>query len=68
MSRAQPKRIIKPPTPIRSEYQPTFEERMVIERRVMGFLTGGERTLKHVMIECYLQGMRDTLDAQGHRG
>lgn len=59
----------KLPVPIRSEYQPTAEERKVIFGRIEGFIRddGSRYALRHLLAEAYIQGMRDTLDAQKER-
>lgn len=63
-------RPAKLPIPMRSKYQPNAEERKVIFGRIECFIRddGGRYAIRHLMAEAYLQGMRDTLDAQKERG
>lgn len=63
-------RPAKRPIPTRSKVQPTAEMQRVIFDRIEGFVRddGGRYTIRHLMAEAYLQGMRDTLQCLGERG
>lgn len=62
-------RPAKRPIPVRSKVQPTGEEQRVIFDRIEGFIRddGGRYTIRHLMAEAYLQGMRDTLQCMESR-
>lgn len=55
--------------PRKSHVQPDKATRDFIERRVQGFVLdrGEAHPIIHLMMESYMQGMRDTLQAIEHR-
>lgn len=54
---------------IKSPNQPTREMRFFMQGRLLPFISAdvGRYSLEHLLMEAYMQGMRDTLQAMERR-